>query len=136
MHLTKIVAALLVAVLAASSNADQLDIIHSFSGSASESGEPNATGAGLVQVGSTLYGTAQNSIYAINADGSNFHVLHTFTGLPDGQTSLAGLTVSGSTLYGTTSGGGASLAGTVFAINTNGTGYHTVYTFSGQTGTP
>ena len=64
MRLTKIVAALLIGGLAASSNAEPLTIEHSFSGSAVESGEPNASGAGLIQVSSTLYGTAQNSIYA------------------------------------------------------------------------
>jgi uncharacterized repeat protein (TIGR03803 family) len=134
MRFTKIVASLLIGGLAASSHAAQLTTLHSFSGSAVESGQPNASGAGLIQAGSTLYGTAQNSVYAINADGSSFQVLHTFPSLPHSWNSAAGLTVSGSTLYGTTTLGGGSNAGTVFAINTNGTGYHTVYSFSNAVG--
>src|SRR5206468_2874221 len=41
----------------------------------------------------------------------------------------AGLVLSGSTLYGTTSGGGGSGYGTVFKINTNGTGFTNVHNF-------
>ena len=41
-----------------------------------------------------------------------------------------GLTLVGSTLYGTTQGGGSNLHwGTIFAINTDGTDYSTLYNF-------
>jgi hypothetical protein len=47
----------------------------------------------------------------------------------DGSRPLAGLLLSGSTLYGTTTGYGLT-AGTIFAINTNGTGFTALYDFA------
>ena len=44
--------------------------------------------------------------------------------------SAAGLILSGNTLYGTTTGGGSSGNGTVFAINTDGTGFTTLHSFT------
>jgi uncharacterized repeat protein (TIGR03803 family) len=41
------------------------------------------------------------------------------------------LVLSGSTLYGTTESGGGSGQGTVFKLNTDGTGYATLYSFTG-----
>jgi uncharacterized repeat protein (TIGR03803 family) len=43
--------------------------------------------------------------------------------------------LSGNTLYGTTAGGGTNGDGTVFAINTNGTGFTKLYDFSNRNGT-
>jgi uncharacterized repeat protein (TIGR03803 family) len=40
------------------------------------------------------------------------------------------LILSGDTLYGTTSSGGSGGRGTIFAINTNGAGFTTLYTFT------
>jgi uncharacterized repeat protein (TIGR03803 family) len=48
---------------------------------------------------------------------------------------MGSLTLSGSTLYGTTSGGGANAYGTVFSIDTNGTGYMDLYDFNTPFGT-
>ena len=48
----------------------------------------------------------------------------------DGYFPQAGLTLSGSMLYGTTAGGGSSDAGTVFKLNTNGSGYTVLKYFS------
>ena len=50
-----------------------------------------------------------------------FTVLHSFTG-GDGTFPYAGLILSGNTMYGTTAVGGGSDGGTVFAVNTDGTG--------------
>jgi uncharacterized repeat protein (TIGR03803 family) len=76
-------------------------------------------------------------VFAVNTDGTDFTNLHNFTqltGYPltnsDGQYPVAGLILSGNTLYGTASGGGSSGAGTVFAINTNGTGFTNLYSFT------
>jgi uncharacterized repeat protein (TIGR03803 family) len=49
----------------------------------------------------------------------------------DGANPQAGLVASGGTLYGTTYAGGASGYGTVFAINTNASGFTNVYSFTG-----
>ncbi len=50
-----------------------------------------------------------------------FNVLYSFSGTPDGASPSAGLTLDGQgNLYGTTPYGGASNAGTVFKLNSNG----------------
>jgi uncharacterized repeat protein (TIGR03803 family) len=66
-------------------------------------------------------------------------VLHSFTlgsGSPpyansDGWAPHAGLILSGNILYGTASGGGSSGNGTVFSVNTDGTGFTNLHIFSG-----
>ena len=94
--------------------------------------------AGLVLSGNTLYGTTSGggnaghgTIFALNIDGTGYTNLYRFTGASDGSAPLAGLLLSGSTLYGTASGGGSSGSGTVFAINTNGAGFTKVHVFTG-----
>ncbi|MGP8198286.1 MAG: choice-of-anchor tandem repeat GloVer-containing protein [Limisphaerales bacterium] len=82
--------------------------------------------AGVTLLGNTLYGTTKNgglgpisgTIFAVNIDGSCFRTLHTFTGFPsDGSTPVAGLVLSGNTLYGTTYFGGSSDTGTIFSLS-------------------
>jgi len=112
-------------------------ILHSFQGwldGASPQG-------GLILSGGVLYGTTINggtnrngTIYALNPDGSGFvslRSLNVTTG--DGLFPFAGLVGSGGALYGTTSAGGAGGNGTVFAINTDGSGYTNLYSFSALT---
>ena len=99
---------------------------------------------GLVLSGRTLYGTTamaqlefgerfvgNGTVFAINIDGTDFTNLHLFLGYPsDGANPSAGLILSGNTLYGTTVYGGNSDSGTVFILNTDGTGYATLYQFT------
>lgn len=95
--------------------------------------------AGLTLLGNTLYGTASHgggsgngTVFAINTDGSDFTVLHTFTATAsDGSGPFGGLILSGNTLYGTTANGGSSGNGTVFAVNTDGTAFTNLYSFTG-----
>ena len=47
----------------------------------------------------------------------------------DGSSPTAGLISSGNTLYGTASAGGVYGQGTVFAINTDGTGFTNLFNF-------
>ena len=54
-----------------------------------------------------------------------------FTGGNDGSGPHGGLTLSGNTLYGTTSAGGSSGNGTLFAINIDGSGFTNLYSFTG-----
>jgi uncharacterized repeat protein (TIGR03803 family) len=98
--------------------------------------------AGLVLSDGTLYGTTTDggnsssgvgTVFAISTNGSDFTILYSFKGGQDGDLPVAGLTLSGNTLYGTTEEGGASGRGTIFSVNTDGTGYTNLYNFSGVT---
>ena len=114
--------------------------LHSFSGTASVA--TNSDGAdpqaGLTVAGNTLYGTTASggawghgAVFALNLDGTNPHLLYSFTGTNgDGVGPSAGLALSGNTLYGSTGGGGSSSDGILFAINTDGTGFTNLYSFT------
>jgi uncharacterized repeat protein (TIGR03803 family) len=95
---------------------------------------PNAP---LILSGSTLYGTTSSggsdtnygTVFKINTDGTGYTVLHSFSNAAgDGYNPRSPLILSGSTLYGTTVGAARS-NGTVFKINTNGTGFAILYGF-------
>jgi uncharacterized repeat protein (TIGR03803 family) len=134
--------------------AQSVRLLHSFPASSSNSFGiyTNSEGTdpkGLILSGNTLYGTAYSggnsaigTVFAVNTDGTGFRTLHSFTALSnffmapynytnsDGAWPSAGLVLSNSTLYGTASEGGDSGNGTVFAVNTDGTGFRTVHTFT------
>jgi uncharacterized repeat protein (TIGR03803 family) len=76
----------------------------------------------------------QGVVFKLNTDGSAYAVLQNFGSNMQG--SLGTLTVSGSTLYGTTQVGGSSATapGTVFSINTDGSGFAILKEFSGADG--
>ncbi len=86
----------------------------------------------------TLYGVTKTGgsnnwgeVYSINGDGSGFRQLHAFNfGTTDGYLPQGGLVLSGSTLYGTSSGGGSNYSGTVFQINTDGSGFKLLFNFN------
>ena len=109
---------------------------YSFKGGV-DGGEPQD---GLIQgTDGRLYGTASyegadgyGMIFAINVDGTGFTTLHSFTRGNDGAEPPAGL-IEGTDgrLYGTTYEGGADGNGTIFAINVDGTGFTTLYSFTG-----
>jgi len=111
-------------------------LLHTFTGGASDGTYPYDS---LILSGSALYGVTQSGgtsnkgiIFSINTDGTGFTVLHTFLDGPsDGANPIGSLTLSGSTLYGTTQLGGSSSSGTIFSINTSGTGFTVLYTFTG-----
>lgn len=102
--------------------------------------------AGLILSGNTIYGTAYDgggsgngTVFKVNIDGTGFTNLYSFSGPYDnharitncdGSNPQAGLVLSGHTLYGTASGGGLSGNGTIFAINTDGTGFTNMHSFS------
>jgi uncharacterized repeat protein (TIGR03803 family) len=48
----------------------------------------------------------------------------------DGGNPYATMVISGNTLYGTTAGGGTNGLGTIFKINTDGTGFTNIFTFT------
>jgi len=106
--------------------------------------------AGLILSGSTLYGTCESggiagegTVFAVNTGGSGFANLHNFTAVSnpfghgansDGSTPLAALLFTNNMLYGTAYGGGASGYGAVFALNTNGSGFMNLYSFTATFG--
>ncbi len=132
-------------VFAVSTNGTGFTNLHSFTATDPNTGT-NSDGAnppaGLILSGNTLYGTAKyggtngnGTVFAVNTNGTGFTNLHSFTALnnytnSDGANPYAGLILSGSTLYGTAGQGGSNGYGTVFAVNTNGTGFTNLHSFT------
>lgn len=94
-------------------------LLHSF-GAGSDGSRPAAP---LLNVHGSLYGTTElggaygkGTIFKMSLNGSKEKVLHSFGYGSDGATPLAGLIDINGTLYGTTSAGGTSGNGTVFAL--------------------
>lgn len=79
--------------------------------------------------GGELYGTTQSGasnlpvIYKINKDGSGFTILRSFITQQEGYMLIDGLTLSGNYLYGSCALGGNLGGGTLFRIQTDGTGF-------------
>jgi uncharacterized repeat protein (TIGR03803 family) len=96
--------------------------------------------AGLILSGNTLYGTTfsypYNTIFSVNTDGSGFtNIYSVFNGGSYGSSVIAGLILSGNTLYGTAEYGGASTGyGSVFAVNTDSSGFTNLYIFPADGG--
>jgi uncharacterized repeat protein (TIGR03803 family) len=135
-------------VFAINTNGTGFTTLHSFTATSDFFPYVNSDGAnpyaGLILSGNTLYGTAYSggssgngTVFAININGAGFTTLHSFTATPDSFPYInsdganpTGLILSGNTLYGTAETGGSSGNGTVFAINTNGTGFTTLHSFT------
>src|SRR2546421_5718932 len=66
-------------------------------------------------------------LWVTTSSAQIFTVLHSFSG-PDGQRAESRLALEGNTLYGTTS-GGFSDNGTLFKVNTDGTGFAIVHSW-------
>jgi uncharacterized repeat protein (TIGR03803 family) len=116
-------------------------VLHTFTAQLNDSNFVNSDGynprSSLVLSSNTLFGTTSGggvnglgNIFAINTDGTGFTNIFAFGSVsPGGKFPQAGLTLSGQTLYGTTQLGGIT-NGTVFRINTDGTGFTNLYSFS------
>lgn len=95
----------------------------------------------LVLSGSTLYGTCDaggafrfGTVFKVNTDGTGFAVLRSFND-SDGRPPAAGLVSVGGVLYGTTSAGGSYQEnGEIFQINTDGSGFALLKSFTGTNG--
>ena len=129
-------------VFAVNANGSGFTVLHTFTALDADTQTTNIDGAnpnaGLILSGNTLYGATfyggtngNGTVFAVNTNGLGFTVLYAFTGGNDGASPYAGLNLSGNTLYGTTTYGGKFSAGTVFAVNTNGSGFTPLHSFTG-----
>jgi uncharacterized repeat protein (TIGR03803 family) len=131
-------------VFAVNTDGTGFTTLHSFTATPNLTNSDGANpSASLILSGNTLYGTAESggsagngTVFAINTDGTGFTTLHSFTATPnltnsDGANPYAGLILSGNTLYGTATTGGSSGEGTVFGVNTDGTGFMMLHSFTG-----
>ena len=124
-------------------NGSGYNVLHIFGGSVDGLGI-----SGFQVVGSTLYGMTQvggltttdapdgnGTLFKINTNGSGYQILHSFAGSPgDGAQPNGGFYAIGSTLYGKTELGGSGGGGTLFNINTDGSGYSVLHNFGASTG--
>ena len=97
----------------------------------------------LIISNGVLYGTTASggsggygTVFSIHPDGSDFKTLHNFTGHSDGDEPYGGaLAQIGGTLYGTTYQGGDFYSeGTLYSVDTNGSGYTQLWQFTDSTG--
>jgi uncharacterized repeat protein (TIGR03803 family) len=116
--------------------AAQVVVLHSFTGGATDGQNPDGA---LTQFGSTFYSMTSaggvfgdGTVFNINADGTAFALLHSFSGgLSDGRNPTGSPAIAGSTFYGMSLAGGNGGNGAVFKFNADGTGYSLVHSFFG-----
>jgi uncharacterized repeat protein (TIGR03803 family) len=97
----------------------------------------NPTGVALF--GSTLFGTTplgnssvKGALYQVSIEGTGFRIMHQFQGSPnDGNEPFGSPVVdpSGAVLYGTTYLGGAAADGSLYRINSDGSGFQLLHSF-------
>jgi uncharacterized repeat protein (TIGR03803 family) len=118
-------------------NGANFGVNHSLAGLPNDGRNPEGS---LIQSGTRFYGLTGaggsangGTVFGINADGTGQTILRNFAGGADGDSPYGSLMQAGGTFYGTTSGGGITNAGTIFAMNSDGTGYRQVHVFTGGT---
>ena len=123
-------------LFAVNTNGTGFTNFYSFTGGG-DGGSPRGR---LLVLNNMLFGTttsggtnSSGTVFAFNPSSNSLQVLHTFsiTNFADGAAPLAGLvgSANSNTLYGTTSSGGTNVAGTIFSINTDGSGFATLHDF-------
>src|SRR5438876_621900 len=83
-------------------------------------------GLGLMLAGRATAQTC-TTLHNFTASPTNSSGIHTNS---DGANPFGGLILSGNTLFGTAQNGGTNGQGTVFVVNTNGTGFTSLYSFT------
>lgn len=116
-------------------NGDNYFVFHNFGVQPNNGNSPQGS---LMYSGGTLYGMtlmggtlSSGTIFKVGTDGLGFQIIHSFIGtLTDGASPYGSVILSGSTLYGMTSAGGSNGVGTVFSVDTGGTGFTILHNFS------
>ncbi len=122
-------------VFSIDTSGNNYQVLHDFAGGNSD-GATSDHGY-VVQAGNWLYGMTTNGgpsnsgvIFALTTGGQTFTLLHTFGATShDGKNPYGSLLSFGNQLYGTTANGGDYGMGTVFVINTDGSGYARLHSF-------
>jgi uncharacterized repeat protein (TIGR03803 family) len=120
-------------------NGTGFQLMHSFVSAAIDGQHPFGS---LIISDSNLYGMATSedtgyggTVFKLGTDGLNFQVLRSFT-TSDGVWPYGSLIQSGSTLYGLNTYGGSASGwdgkGTIFKINTDGSNFQKLHTFTGS----
>jgi uncharacterized repeat protein (TIGR03803 family) len=125
-------------------NGSSYQVLHSFSGGTGDGAVPRGA---LTEVGGVLYGMTwkggaldMGTVFRVNPDGSSFALVHSFetpmsAGWDRGPRSYPSwLAHDSGSLYGFTEGGGDDGAGSIFAVNTDGSGFRLVHSFDLVTG--
>lgn len=121
------------------SSGDGYTVLHEFDSETEGSGSTTE----LILDGTVLYGTTNfgasvadsGSLFSMEGDGSNFTVLHVFDKLNQGgQAQNQKLILDGTKIYGQTYNGGANDTGSIFSINTDGSGFTLLKSFNADTG--
>jgi uncharacterized repeat protein (TIGR03803 family) len=110
-------------------------LLHEFAGGSDDGAAPYGS---LILIGSTLYGMTSAGgdddlgvIFKMETNGSGFQLLHEFAFVPnDGAIPFGSPVSSGSTLYGMTYLGGGTGLGTIFKINSDGSGFQLLHEFA------
>jgi uncharacterized repeat protein (TIGR03803 family) len=117
-------------------------LLHSFLGGAADGALPAGS---LIISGSTIYGMTSKggdsdsgTIFKMEIDGTGYTLLHKFSGgAADGADPSGSLILSNTTLYGMTScfgsGNSSHSWGTIFKMETDGTGFTLLHRFAGGT---
>ena len=121
-------------VFVASTDGTSFASLHDFGGA----GDGTYPYGALLLYDGRFYGTTAaggdygaGTIYSMDEDGSNYAVLGSFDGT-NGNSPMGYLDVDVmGKLYGTTAYGGDYGAGTIFAIMSDGTGFHALHSFAG-----
>jgi len=114
-------------------------VIHTFAGGVDDGRAPYY--GAMTLDGSVLYGMTvcggdddKGTVFKVNTDGTGYSLLHEFGAASDGAKPYGQPTLVGNTLYGMTYDGGAHNKGTVFKVDTDGTGYSVVHDFNNTDG--